>query len=54
MIHHVRIIPLDDRPHFWPQIDPGTSGSRGRWEGDTAVRNTLSGARAVEKTEGEQ
>ena len=54
MIHHVRIIPLDDRPRFGPQIDPGTSDSRGRWERDTAVRNTLSGARPGERTEGEQ
>jgi len=40
MIHDVRIIPLDGRPHR-PQTVRGWLGdSRGRWEGDTLVVDT--------------
>jgi hypothetical protein len=40
MIHDVRIIPLDGRPHL-PQAIRGWLGdSRGRWEGDTLVVDT--------------
>jgi hypothetical protein len=40
MIHDVRIIPLDGRPHL-PQTVRGWLGdSRGRWEGDTLVVDT--------------
>ena len=40
MIHDVRIIPLDGRPHV-PQTIQGWMGdSRGRWQGDTLVVTT--------------
>ncbi len=37
VIHDVRIIPLDGRPHVSPQIRQWWGDSRGRWEGDTLV-----------------
>ena len=37
MIHGVRIIPLDGRPHMPPNIRQLAGDSRGRWEGDTLV-----------------
>ena len=40
MIHDVRIIPLDGRPHLAPSIDQWLGSSRGRWEGDTLVVET--------------
>jgi hypothetical protein len=40
MIHEVRIIPLDGRPHISPKIKSYMGDSRGRWEGDTLVVET--------------
>ena len=33
MIHEVRIVPLDGRPHLGPTIGQWRGDSRGRWEG---------------------
>jgi hypothetical protein len=40
MIHDVRIIPLDGRPHAPQHIRGWLGDSRGRWEGDTLVVDT--------------
>jgi hypothetical protein len=40
MIHDVRIIPLDARPHASPNIRQWLGDSRGRWEGNTLVVTT--------------
>jgi hypothetical protein len=40
MIHDVRIIPLDGRPHIAANIRQWMGDSRGRWEGDTLVVDT--------------
>jgi hypothetical protein len=37
MIHDVRVIPLDGRPHMSATIRPYFGDSRGHWEGDTLV-----------------
>ena len=37
MIHDVRIVPLDGRPHVGADIRQLLGDSRGRWEGDTLV-----------------
>jgi hypothetical protein len=37
MIHDVRIIPLDGRPHLPQQVRQWTGSYRGRWEGETLV-----------------
>jgi hypothetical protein len=37
MIHDVRVIPLEGRPHLSTAIRPYFGDSRGRWEGDTLV-----------------
>jgi len=37
MIHDVRIIPVDGRPHFPSTMRQWMGDSRGRWEGDTLV-----------------
>lgn len=42
MIHHVRIIPLDKRPHVSSRIRQWYGDSRGRWEGQTLVVDTIS------------
>lgn len=40
MIHDVRIIPLDGRPHIGPGIRQYVGDSRGRWDGNTLVIDT--------------
>jgi hypothetical protein len=40
MIHDVRIIPLDGRPHLPPSVRQWMGDSRGHWEGDTLVVDT--------------
>ena len=40
MIHDVRIIPLDGRPHLPSNVRQWVGDSRGRWEGDTLVVDT--------------
>ena len=40
MIHDVRIIPLDGRPHLSSNIRYWEGDARGRWEGDTFVITT--------------
>jgi hypothetical protein len=41
MIHDVRIIPLDGRPHAPQVIRQGMGDSRGRWDGNTLVVTTM-------------
>ena len=40
MIHDIRIIPLDGRPHLNPNIRLWMGDSTGRWEADTLVVDT--------------
>jgi hypothetical protein len=40
MIHDVRIIPTDGRPHFPANVRQWLGDSRGHWEGDTLVVET--------------
>jgi hypothetical protein len=40
MIHSVRIIPLDSRPHVAPHIRQITGNSRGRWDQNTLIVET--------------
>jgi hypothetical protein len=40
MIHDVRIVPLDGRPHLPKEIRLWNGDSRGHWEGDTLVVDT--------------
>lgn len=48
MIHEVRVVPLDGRPHG--KIRQWLGDSRGRWEGDTLVIETIN---FVDKLDGE-
>ena len=41
MIHEARIIPLDGRPHASNEIRQWLGDSRGHWEGDTLVVETI-------------
>ena len=41
MIHETRIIPLDSRPHSSERIRQWLGDSRGHWEGDTLVVETM-------------
>ena len=41
MIHEARLIPLDGRPHDSPNVREWTGNSRGHWEGDTLVVDTI-------------
>ena len=40
MMHDVRVIPLDGRPHVPSSVRSWTGDSRGRWDGDTLVVET--------------
>jgi hypothetical protein len=40
MIHDVRVIPLDGRPHLSPSVRQWLGNPRGRWDGDTLVVET--------------
>src|SRR5437764_6805198 len=40
MLHDVRIIPLDGRPHLAPSVRQWTGSYRGHWEGQTLVVDT--------------
>ena len=40
MIHEARVIPLNDRTHFSPEIKQWLGDSRGHWEGNTLVIET--------------
>jgi hypothetical protein len=48
LIHDVRIIPLDDRPHVDDAIRHVHGDSRARWEGDTLVVETTNFAANVD------
>jgi hypothetical protein len=49
MIHDVRIIPLDGRPHLPSSMRQYLGSMRGRWEGNTLVVETTN----IRRTEGE-
>ena len=40
MVHDVRVVPLDGRPHLPPNIRQWKGDSRGHWEGNTLVIDT--------------
>ena len=39
--HEIRVIPFEERPHVHPRIRLWRGDSRGRWEGDTLVVETM-------------
>jgi hypothetical protein len=39
-IHHVRLIPVDGRPHLSEQVQHWNGDSRGHWDGNTLVVET--------------
>lgn len=41
LIHDARVIPLDGRPHLPSSVRQWNGDSRGRWEGDTLVVDTI-------------
>jgi len=41
MIHDARVVPMDGRPHTSPNLRSWMGDSRGRWEGDTLVVDTI-------------
>jgi hypothetical protein len=41
MIHDARIVPMDGRPHDSPNIRKWMGDSRGHWEGNTLVVDTI-------------
>ena len=41
MIHDARVVPMDGRPHTSPNLRAWMGDSRGRWEGDTLVVDTI-------------
>jgi len=41
MIHDARVIPMDGRPHTSPTVRAWMGDSRGRWDGDTLVVDTV-------------
>jgi hypothetical protein len=41
MVHDVRIVPLDGRPHLPPHLRQWKGDSRGRWDGETLVVDTI-------------
>ena len=41
MIHDARVIPMDGRPHTSPTVRAWMGDSRGRWDGDTLVIDTV-------------
>jgi hypothetical protein len=41
MIHDARVVPIDGRPHNSPNVRAWMGDSRGRWEGNTLVVDTI-------------
>ena len=41
MIHDARVVPMDGRPHNSSNLRSWMGDSRGRWEGDTLVVDTI-------------
>jgi hypothetical protein len=41
MIHDARVVPMDGRPHSSPPLRAWMGDSRGHWEGDTLVIDTI-------------
>ena len=41
MVHDARIVPLDGRPHLAPHVGQWHGDSRGSWDGDTLVVDTM-------------
>src|SRR5262245_56430239 len=50
MIHDVRILPLDGRPHAPSAVRSYLGDSRARWEGDTLVVETTNFRRDIDET----